>query len=440
VLGRMYLQEVTLSNIRSIESLKWELPRSTVAPGWHVIIGDNGAGKSSVLRAIALALVGPKEAIALRQDWNEWLRWGQQTGSIRLLLDWDSEYDRFVKVGRTPKHSYLDADLVLARSGSNPEQVQLSPMEMASDPDRSVWGDGYGWFCASYGPFRRFAGGDKDQEKLFYSNPKLARHLSVFGESVALSECIEWLKLLQFKKLEEDEEGDLLKPLMDFINQPEFLPHEARLRSISSKGVRFVDGNGCEVPVENLSDGYRSILSMTFELIRQLAKTYGPQRLFASDDPTKVIVPGVVLIDEIDAHLHPTWQRRVGRWFREHFPKLQFIVTTHSPLICQAATVGSIFRLPKPGSEEQAGMVTGVARDRLLYGNVLDAYSTGVFGDVPTRSPESLEKLERLAILNQKELAEGLSDAERAEQQQLRAQLPTAASTLPSADMEVSRQ
>ncbi|ATB28393.1 hypothetical protein MEBOL_001840 [Melittangium boletus DSM 14713] len=257
---------------------------------------------------------------------------------------------------------------------------------------------------------------------------------------MALSECIEWLKLLQFKKLENDEEGALLEPLKNFINQPEFLPHEARLESISSKGVRFVDGNGCEVPVENLSDGYRSILSMTFELIRQLAKTYGPQRLFAPNDPTKVIVPGVVLIDEIDAHLHPTWQRRVGLWFRDHFPNIQFIVTTHSPLICQAATIGSIFRLPKPGSEEQAGMVTGIARDRLLYGNVLDAYSTGAFGDVPTRSPESLEKLERLAILNQKELAEGLSDTERAEQQQLRAQLPTAASALPSADTEVSGQ
>ena len=52
------------------------------------------------------------------------------------------------------------------------------------------------------------------------------------------------------------------------------------------------------------------------------------------------MAPGVVLIDEVDAHLHPTWQRRIGLWFREHFPKLQFIVSTHSPLICQAATVG----------------------------------------------------------------------------------------------------
>lgn len=281
-------------------------------------------------------------------------------------------------------------------------------------------------------------GGDKDQEKLFYSNPKLARHLSVFGESVALTECLEWLKLLQFKKLEGGgEEGALLVSLKYFINQTDFLPHEARLESISSNGVRFIDGNGCDVPVENLSDSYHSILSMTFELIRQLVRTYGAENIFTPGDPTTVQVPGIVLIDEVDVHLHPTWQRRVGHWFRKHFPKLQFIVTTHSPLICQAATVGSIFRLPRPGSEERGGMVTGVARDRLLYGNVLDAYSTGAFGEVLTRSPEALAQFERLAILNQKALAEGLTDEERAEQQELRARLPTATSVLPSSSVKV---
>lgn len=433
----MYVKEVVLSNIRSIQSLTWEFPE-TPTPGWHVVIGDNGAGKSSFLRAIALALVGPKEAIALRQDWNEWLRRGEPLGTIKVSLDWDERNDRFVGKGKLPKNFFLMAGLVFERAPNNPEQVHLIKPGIQLDPERSIWGDGEGWFCASYGPFRRFAGGDKDQEKLFYSNPKLARHLSVFGEAVALSECLEWLKLLQFKKLEGDPEGDLLSPLKKFINQPDFLPNEARLESISSKGVRFVDGNGCEVPVENLSDGYRSILSMTFELIRQLAITYGADRIFAPKDPTTVIVPGVVLIDEVDTHLHPVWQRRVGGWFRNHFPKVQFIVTTHSPLICQAATVGSVFRLPRPGSNEEAGMVTGVALDRLLYGNVLDAYGTGAFGDVALRSPEALEKLERLAILNQKELAEGLSSKERTEQKHLRALLPTATSALP-ASAEVSQ-
>jgi len=439
VLRTMYLKKVVLENIRSITELEWEPPAAPSLAGWHVILGDNGAGKSSVLRAIALAMVGPSEAIALRQDWNEWLRSRTQSGSIHLTLTWDETQDFFTGSGRRPKaaHADLATGLKLERPESESPHVRLSAAASGNpDPSRNIWGDGHGWFSASYGPFRRFTGGDKDQEKLFYSNPKLARHLSVFGESVALSECLEWLKLLEFKRLEGGPEGALLEPLKQFVNQPDFLPNEARLDSISSNGVRFVDGNGCEVPVENLSDGYRSILSMTFELIRQLAKTYGAGKLFAPDDATTVRVPGVVLIDEIDVHLHPTWQRRVGQWFRKHFPFIQFIVTTHSPLICQAATVGSIFRLPQPGSDESGGMVTGLARDRLLYGNVLDAYGTGVFGDISTRSEDALDQLERLAVLNQKELAEGLSAEERAEQQTLRARTPTSASALPAPDVK----
>ncbi|MBN8229772.1 AAA family ATPase [Corallococcus macrosporus] len=428
----MYVKEVHLSNIRSIQELTWTLPDQP-GPGWHVIIGDNGSGKSSFLRAIALTLVGPREALALRQDWDEWLRWNELSGFTRLQLAPTSGYDLVVGTSESPDDPYL-LSLRFLRTPQQARPVHF--LSATPDPKSSAWENGSGWFSASYGPFRRFTGGDTEQEKLFQSNPKLARHLSVFGESVALSESLEWLKLLQFKKLEKDPEGNLLESLQQFINQPDFLPNEARLESISSKGVRFVDGNGCEVLVENLSDGYRSILSMTFELIRQLARAYGADKIFAPGDPTTIIVPGVVLIDEIDAHLHPVWQRRVGHWFREHFPNIQFIVTTHSPLICQAATVGSVFRLPRPGSDEEAGMVMGVALDRLLYGNVLDAYSTGAFGDVPLRSPEALEKLERLAILNQKELAQGLSSEEQAEQQQLRAQLPTASSALPS-DTEV---
>jgi len=426
----MYVRQVALRNIRSIAQLVWEIEDER-AHGWHVIIGDNGAGKSGLLRSIALALVGPQEAIALRQDWNEWLRWGNDEGEIEIWLGPDEQFDSFSRRGNLPKKAYLEARLRFQRSAEHPDRVTLEAGKHIYDPKRHVWGGAGGWFSASYGPFRRFTGGDKDQEKLFYSSPKLARHLSVFGESVALSECLEWLKLLNYKKLENDPEGDLLDPVRDFVNQAGFLPHEARLHSITSKGARFIDGNGCEVPVENLSDGYRAILSMTFELIRQLAATYGPVKLFDRNDPTKILAPGVVMIDEIDAHLHPTWQRRIGRWFRDHFPRIQFIVSTHSPLICQAATVGSVYRLPRPGTNDQPGMVTGTDLDRLLYGNVLDAYSTGAFGAVSTRSPEAQERVARLAELNQKDLGEGLSPEEQEEQEQLRRTLPTAASVLP---------
>jgi hypothetical protein len=130
-----------------------------------------------------------------------------------VFLHWAEGWDSFSGGGRRPKNLYLKAKLVLHRSETDPGRVTLDPGKHNLDPKRHVWGGASGWFSASYGPFRRFTGGDKDQEKLFYSNPTLARHLSIFSESVALSECLEWLKLLQYKTLEKDEEGKLLGPV-----------------------------------------------------------------------------------------------------------------------------------------------------------------------------------------------------------------------------------
>jgi len=259
----------------------------------------------------------------------------------------------------------------------------------------------------------------------------------VFGEAVALTEALSWLQSLKFKQLEDslkqadnNHEGDLLTSIIAFVNQPGFLPHEVRLHDVTSKGVDFVDANGFKVPVQQLSDGYRSVLSMTFELVRQMALAYGTAGLF-SIDRTKIIPAGVVIVDEIDAHLHPSWQRTIGVWFRKHFPNVQFIVSTHSPLICQAAEVGTVFRLPRPGadpSEDRGEMVTGLALKRLLYGNVLDAYGTGVFGDGVTRSDSGQEKLERLAELNTLELVGALSEEQKQAQAELREILPTESS------------
>ncbi|HVV85542.1 MAG TPA: AAA family ATPase [Kofleriaceae bacterium] len=408
----MYLRRVHLQNVRSIAELTWELPERVASAGWHVILGDNGSGKSSFLQAIALALVGPAEAAWLRQSPRRWLRAGTNRAVIRLDA-YSADYRATV-----PRQSFT---------------LHVSPTDF-SDASRTIVSGASEtsgpWFAASYGPFRRFTGGDQDLEKSLTGRPDLARHVSLFGEAVALTECLAWLQGLKFKLLEDRDEGALLSAVLAFVNQPGFLPFDVRLVDVTSSGVEIVDGNGFRLPVLDLSDGYRSILSMTFELIRQMALTYGSAGLFSPDN-TQVARPGVVLIDEIDAHLHPTWQRTIGVWFRKHFPNVQFIVSTHSPLICQAAEVGSVFRLPRPGAdpaEDRGEMIHGLALQRLLYGNVLDAYGTGVFGEGVTRSDSAQEKLERLAELNTQELVDTLTAEERQEQTTLRAMLPTDAS------------
>jgi energy-coupling factor transporter ATP-binding protein EcfA2 len=422
----MYIREVHIRNIRSLREYDIKFGPAEFA-GWHVLLGDNGSGKSTMIRSIALALAGPSEAAALRQNWRDWLRKDEEKGSVELWIDHDPKYDKVTGRGRPVADWCIPAGLKLVRS-SESDLVTLHELEDTEhDPKRYIWGEGSGWFSASYGPFRRFTGGSKDYEKLYYSNPRLAPHLTAFGEDVALTEAVSWLKLLHVRHLEKKPEGKLLEDLKQFINEGELLPHGTKLIDVSSDGVVFRDGLGADVQVEQLSDGYRSVLSMTFELIRQMVQNYGHDLVARQirKEKMEIDLPGVVLIDEIDAHLHPTWQLRIGECMLRYFPKVQFIVTTHSPLICHAAEKGSVWRLPVPGDDSSfAGRVKGQELKRLIYGDIQEAYDTELFGVVGTRSESAKQKLVRLALLNQKSRTAGLTKKEKDELRELRGAMP----------------
>ncbi len=416
----MYIRSVSIQDIRSIAWLELEFDHAHY-PGWHVILGANGSGKSTLARSIALALTGPKEAEALRQDWNDWIQRGVDAGCVLLKIIPDRTLDRPGIKG----NGGVDAGLIFNRV------LEGTQLVATKDSDsRYLWSSGSGWFCASYGPFRRFSGGYSNVARLFHSHPHLAPHLSVFGEESAQLDCLEWLKQLRVKKLEKDPEGDCLELLKKFINQGELLPFKTKLKSVSSNGVIFVDGNGNLVPVNLLSDGYRSVLSMTFEMIRQMVRRYGSEKVFEviEGGEMHIPLPGVVVIDEVDAHLHPSWQRAIGPWFRRYFPKLQFIVTTHSPLVCQAAEHGTVWQLPAPGQKGNVEKIQGTKLDRLLYGDILDAYDTDLFGVNLTRSESGQLKQQRLAQLNLKKRRHSLTATEQKELQHLRSILPGIAS------------
>ena len=245
---------------------------------------------------------------------------------------------------------------------------------------------------------------------------------------MALTESLEWLRELKYKELEQNEEATfILNSLRTFINQGELLPHGSKIEDVSSEGVYLKDGNGHPIEITEMSDGFRSILSLTFELLRQMVLTYGAKQVFKDFEAGNytISMPGVVIIDEIDAHLHPTWQARIGQWFTKYFPRVQFIVTTHSPIICRAAERGSVWRLAAPGSGAQAERVEGTALKRLIYGNILDAYSTELFGEGTTSSAGTTRMLEELAQLNKKSITGQISDNERKRREELLSILPT---------------
>ena len=107
-----------------------------------------------------------------------------------------------------------------------------------------------------------------------------------------------------------------------------FLPDCDGLRAEMEDGPRLlIEKRGRTLDVRQLSDGERSLLALVLDLARRLSQAHP-----GLDDPVRDGV-GVVLIDEIDLHLHPQWQRRVVRNLEETFPNCQFIATTHSPQV-----------------------------------------------------------------------------------------------------------
>lgn len=111
------------------------------------------------------------------------------------------------------------------------------------------------------------------------------------------------------------------------------------------------------LPFNYLSDGYRNMVAMVADIAHRAARL-NPQ--YGADAATQT--SGIVLIDEIDLHLHPKWQRRVVQDLQKAFPKLQFIATTHSPFIIQSMKAGEMIDLEQTISlEALAELPTGIA-------------------------------------------------------------------------------
>lgn len=471
----MYIKQLKIKNIRSISDFEMSFPNPA---GWHVLIGDNGAGKSTIVRAVAAALIGPAEIPAARLVWKDWLKKGEEDAFVDLDLEYDKTIDLlFPENGMKEDLVYSDiCHFVLEKKPDG--IIRPSSVTKISANHDPLAAEKQNCFSAGYGPFRRFTGGDESKNVIFESSPKVGAHLSVFGEDVALTEALAWLKSLVTTSISDIDSVTLLsilkileggKPLAmeemqslissletgtsdllmrvfqnplsvndilvesknidsmffnikSFLNESSLLPHNTQFEGFDlDNNIIFKDGRGNTIPVVEMSDGYRSILSLLFDLIRQLIRVYGEDPVLANikKGEMNIPVPGVVLIDEVDAHLHPTWQVRIGEWFTKYFPQIQFIVTTHSPLVCRAAKKGSIWQLAAPVNGGTHREITGVEKERLIYGNILDAYGTELFGASPVRSAESDKKKARLGKLNTLFAMGKISKEEENERQEL---------------------
>jgi predicted ATP-binding protein involved in virulence len=179
---------------------------------------------------------------------------------------------------------------------------------------------------------------------------------------------VQWLIDNHARSLDGKESaGELCRAAIRVLSD-ELLPDDYEITEVDSDGL-WVTNRGRPFPLREMSDGYRSITALVVDLIKQVHACYAGLHSEVRDGTPMITAAGVVLIDEIDAHLHVSWQRQIGGWLKAHFPNMQFIVTTHSPYICQAADPGGLSRLPGPNEEKSPHVVDQDLFDRVVHGS-----------------------------------------------------------------------
>jgi hypothetical protein len=325
----MYFSELTIENVRCFgPRQKLDLrDRSGLPAKWTVILGDNGVGKTTLLQCL----------YAMKP----WPYWDESTAP--LIDQWSSEQKQELLRRSVGDVSRITAEIALGDVFVNTSDVRgsfsLAARESSVDAKPQVV---YDMFCCGYGAARR-----PGRAALSTDNRPDAG-ASLFSDGADLINAEEWLLQADYSARSE---APGAKERLEHIR-------ETVLRLL--KGVSDIRITGLEkVPPQpivqletpfgwvrphQLSLGYRAMLSWVLDLASRMFERYP-----ASEDPLSE--PAVVLVDEIDLHLHPRWQRSIVGFLGERFRRTQFIVTAHSPLIVQSAVDANLVVLQQAPSE-----------------------------------------------------------------------------------------
>jgi len=426
---------VKIKNVRGFREvdLDFSRPDGSLA-GWTVLAGRNGAGKSTLLKAIALSLAGPPEAKALVPSFANWVSLGGDIAETELLVEPTEEDTDYLTTSSTIALRWASTP-----NGAEPRLTGVMGHEFAElerDHHEGPWsGDPFGWFIAGYGPYRRLTGHASEAQRLMAGPRRVAGLVTLFREDASLVESVSWLREIYLRRLEKKLGADHLeKTVLSLLNDG-LLPDDVIVENIDSEGL-WVRQRGIRLPLTELSDGYRTTAALIMDIVRQLDRHADLLDINtiveASGTCQQIGYSGVVLIDEVDLHLHVSWQKGIGFWLKRHFPNIQFIVTTHSPFVCQAADPRGLIRLPAPGENRSAEHVSEALYNTVVNGGADDAVLTELFGLDTPYSGESERLRERVAQLEALLQSGKVSDKEREELKELRSRLPQ---TL-SADME----
>jgi predicted ATP-binding protein involved in virulence len=345
----IYFRSITLKNVRCFGSPQTVyFTDNNKADGqvamWNVILGENGVGKTTVLRALSCILYDNLNNPVLRNFYDTLDR-QKNVLSPHIEASY-SGYD-FSELTKTSENV-----------------VNFSGNKFTSD------------FVFAYGATRKIS-------TMLDSDGSSNRFKSLFDEAATLGNPEEWLIKADYLALKNNDQkrfkiiSDAIRKLM--IEEVESF----EIRTENNNAAVYFKTHYGEVRLHQLSLGYKTLLAWITDLAKGLVEKY-------PESNAPLAEPAICLVDEIDLHMHPKMQRSVVRFLRETFPQTQFIVTAHSPLIVQSEEDTNVILLRRNGDEVQVvndvDYATSWRIDQILSS---DLFGTGAY------SPQTEQKLKQ---------------------------------------------
>jgi uncharacterized protein (TIGR02646 family) len=335
------IERIEIRNFRAIRNLTLKFSEDDVADGssrskgmgsnasWLMLLGENAVGKTSIMQAVALTLVSEtvrSEVVAQTQiNVADWIHHGAEKGSVKIHL-----------------------------SGAL-HPVVMNFSRKASRFERNL--DAPELLVLAYGATRllpRVA----DHGRRAFGTTRVA---NLFNPFEPLNDAASWLSELPTESFDH---------VARSLKAPLQLQESACL--MREGGRVFVKLHGRKVTLEELSDGYQSMLALITDIMR-VAILSGWETLEQAE--------GIVLLDEIGAHLHPRWRMRVVESLRSTFPRIQILASTHDPLCLRGLVDGEVVVLQRNRMQNIEAItdlppIRGLRADQLLTSEFFGLHST----------------------------------------------------------------
>jgi predicted ATP-binding protein involved in virulence len=280
----VYIKKIILKNIRCFKDVEISYDLSGNVPPWTVIVGDNSAGKTTLLRSIAIGLCDESSAAGLLKESDSgYVRSGEKEGKIIIEL---SEMNYRIETSIEHKETKIGYYEKVRQTTEPPKNFPWEKL-----------------FVAAYGAGRGTSG---TGDIAGYSVINAVYNMFNYNEGLQNPELV----IRRFKKAEtQNEVKRILEKLLDVDKI-----------DVEKSGIT-IDGKwGKKMPLRDLADGYKSTFLWITDFLGW-AISFNPRIRKGAN------AKGIILIDEIEQHLHPKWQKEIIEQLKKQFPKSQFIIT-----------------------------------------------------------------------------------------------------------------